>query len=492
MTDYEVVVIGAGVSGIGAAARLIQQGVRDFVVLEKGDALGGTWRDNTYPGCGCDVPSRLYSYTFAPNPEWTRVFAKQAEILDYLRDTATRHGVTEHVRFGVEVLRAQWDPATARWQMSTSDGDITARAVIAAAGPWHTPNLPDIPGLDGFDGPVFHSSRWEHDVGLTGKRVAVVGSGASAVQFVPAIAPTVQRLHLFQRTPQWVLPKPDHHIPQVERRLLRWPRALTSLRGLEYRSLEALGYAFRHPRTQPLLRTIATMNIRRAIRDPQLRRKVTPDYPVGCTRPLVSNDYYPALTRPNVEVHATGVAEVRGNTVIADDGTAAEVDAIILGTGFRILDLPVAGRVLDAGGVSLADRWQGSPQAYLGTTVAGFPNLFLVLGPSLGTVNSAFVVVEAQLAHIMGALRQLRTAESIEVRQQVQDAFNARVQAALPSTAYHAGGCRSYYIDANGRNSFSWPWATDRMVAQLGRFDPADYRVVDAAVTCSSAATEVR
>jgi cation diffusion facilitator CzcD-associated flavoprotein CzcO len=477
--EHEVVVIGAGASGIGAAVRLSQQGVRDFVVLEKGNAVGGTWRDNTYPGCGCDVPSRLYSYTFAPNPDWSRVFAKQPEILTYLGDTADRFGVTKHVRLGVEVLDAQWDPETARWRLSTSDGDITARAIIAAAGPWHTPNLADIPGLAEFDGPVFHSSRWDHDVDLAGKRVAVIGSGASAVQFVPAIAPAAQRLHLFQRTPQWVLPKPDHHIPEVERQLLRRRWFLNALRRLEYRALESLGLAFRRPRAQPLLRAIAKAHIRRAIGDPSLRRKVTPDYPVGCTRPLVSNDYYPALTRPNVAVHATGVASVRGNTVIGVDGTSAEVDAIVLGTGFRILDLPIAGRVRDADGVSLADRWLGSPQAYLGTTVAGFPNLFLVLGPSLGTVNSAFVIIEAQLTYIVDALRHLRTVDSLDVRRPIQDAFNARVQAALPGTAYSAGSCRSYFVDANGRNSFSWPWATDRMIRLLGRFDPSDYRVGD-------------
>ncbi|MFI9386917.1 flavin-containing monooxygenase [Kutzneria sp. NPDC052558] len=473
--EHEVVVIGAGASGIGAAVRLLDQGIRDFVVLEKGNAVGGTWRDNTYPGCGCDVPSRLYSYTFAPNPEWSRVFAKQREILAYLGDTATRFGVDEHLRLGVEVHAARWDATALRWRLSTSDGDLTARAIIAAAGPWHTPNLPDIPGLQGFDGPVFHSSRWDHDVDLAGRRVAVVGSGASAVQFVPAIAPVVRQLHLFQRTPQWVLPKPDHHIPRVERRLLRWHRALAALRGLEYRALESLGFAFRRPRAQPLLRAVAKAHIRRAISDSSLRRKVTPDYPVGCTRPLVSNDYYPALTRPNVQVHATGVAEVRGNTVVAADGTTAEVDAIVLGTGFRILDLPIAERVFDADGASLADHWQGSPQAYLGTTVAGFPNLFLVLGPSVGIINSAFVLIEAQLTYIMSALRHLRT--SLEVRRPVQDAFNARVQAALPGTAYNAGGCRSYYIDANGRNSFSWPWSTERLVELLGRFDPTEYRV---------------
>lgn len=473
--EHEVVVIGAGASGIGAAIRLREQGITDFVVLEKGPGVGGTWRDNTYPGCACDVPSRLYSYTFAPNPDWSRVFAGQPEILTYLQDTADRHGVTHHLRLGVEVHTARW--ANGHWRLSTSAGDITARVLIAAAGPWHEPNLPDIPGLTNFDGPVFHSSRWDHDVDLTGKRVAVVGSGASAVQFVPAIAPRVRRLHLFQRTPHWVLPKPDHRVPAVERRLLRNPRALALLRGAEYRSLEALGFAFRHPRLQPLLRAIATAHIRAAIRDPALRRTVTPDYPVGCTRPLVSNNYYPALTRPHVQVHPTGVGEVRGNTLVSTDGTTAEADAVILGTGFRILDMPLAERVFDADGTSLAGHWHGSPRAYLGTTVAGFPNLFLLLGPSLGTVSSAFVIIEAQLSHVMRALSHLRAtgAGSLEVRAHVQDTFNARVQAALPTTAYQAGGCRSYYIDANGRNSFSWPWSTDRMIELLGRFDPRDY-----------------
>jgi cation diffusion facilitator CzcD-associated flavoprotein CzcO len=475
MAEHEVVVIGAGASGIGAAVRLRQQGVTDFVVLEKGAGIGGTWRDNTYPGCACDVPSRLYSYSFAPNPDWSRVFAAQPEILAYLQDTARHHDLASHVRLGVEVRQARWD--NTRWRLSTSAGDLTARVVIAAAGPWHEPNLPDIPGLAGFDGPVFHSSRWDHGVDLTGRRVAVVGSGASAVQFVPAIAPTVRRLHLFQRTPQWVLPKPDHRVPNLERRLLRNPRALAMLRSAEYRSLEALGFAFRHPRLQPVLKAIAAAHIRAAIRDPALRRAVTPDYPVGCTRPLVANNYYPALTRRNVEVHATGVREIRGNTVTGADGTTAEVDAVILGTGFRILDMPLAARLLDTRGASLADHWQGSPRAYLGTTVAGFPNLFLLLGPSLGTVSSAFVVIEAQLRHVMQALGHLRAsgAVSLAVRESVQEAFNTRVQAALPMTAYQAGGCRSYYVDANGRNSFSWPWSTDRMIELLDRFDPRDY-----------------
>ncbi|WP_163505902.1 flavin-containing monooxygenase [Fodinicola acaciae] len=478
-SEYEVVVVGAGAAGIGAAVRLREHGFEDFVVLEKAASVGGTWRDNTYPGCACDVPSRLYSYTFAPNSEWSRVFARQPEILAYLTDTASRFGIMGRVRLGVEVQQARWDASAARWRLTTTSGDFTARVLIAAAGPWHTPHVPEIPGIDGFDGPVFHSSRWDHDADLTGKRVAVIGSGASAVQFVPAIAPKVAELTLFQRTPQWVLPKPDHHVPEVERRLLRNPHALALLRGGEYRSLETLGFAFRHPRLQPALRAIGVANINAAIRDRTLRRMVTPAYPVGCTRPLISNNYYPALTRPNVRVRASGLAEVRGNTVVGADGSTAAVDAIVFGTGFRILDMPVAERVYDAAGASLSDHWRGSPQAYLGTTVAGFPNLFLLLGPSLGTVTSAFVIIEAQLAYVMAALRHLRTsgAVSLQVRQQVQDAFNARVQAALPKTAYSAGGCRSYYIDANGRNSFSWPWSTKRLTTLLDRFDPDDYLV---------------
>ncbi|QWF81214.1 flavin-containing monooxygenase [Amycolatopsis sp. CA-230715] len=479
VNDFEVLVIGAGASGIGAAISLRRMGITDFAVLEKADGLGGTWRANTYPGCACDVPSALYSYSFAPNPEWTRAFAGQDEIRRYLVDTAEKAGVTGHLRFGVEVLRAEWKGE--HWELDTTDGRLTAKIVIAAAGPWHEPLIPELPGLDGFDGEVFHSSRWNHDYDLTGKRVAVVGTGASAVQFVPEIQKQVGRLHVFQRTAQWVLPKPDHYVPKAERWLLRKvPAARRALRAAEYGAMEALGLGFRHPWILRLVQRIGLAHLRLTIRDRALRKALTPDYTLGCKRLLMSNSYYPALAKSNVDVHATAVAKVDGNTVVGADGSSAEVDAIIFGTGFHILDMPIADRVFGADGRSLAEHWKGSPEAYLGTVTSGFLNAFLLLGPSLGTGHSsAFMIMEAQLAYVTAAIGRIRAGNwsSVDVRKDVQDAFNAEVQAALPGTVYNAGGCSSYYLDVNGRNSFSWPWSTGAMRRRITRFDPAAYTI---------------
>jgi len=481
--DFEIVVIGAGASGIGAAIRLRQTGITDFAVLEKAGDLGGTWRANTYPGCACDVPSALYSYSFAPNPEWTRAFATQPEIRGYLRSTADRYGVTDHIRYGVEVTRSQWNDRAQRWELDTTRGRFTARVVVAAPGPWNEPLIPDLPGLDGFGGETFHSSHWNHEYDLTGKRVAVLGTGASAVQFVPEIAPRVRELHLFQRTAQWVLPKPDHYVPRLERWLMRTvPAAQRALRSAEYAGMEAFGVGFRHPWILRLIQRIGLAHLRLTVRDRALRRALTPDYTLGCKRLLMSNTYYRALTRDNVSVHPTAVARVDGNRVVGADGSAAEVDAIIFGTGFHILDMPIADRVFDAAGRSLADHWRGSPQAYLGTVTAGFPNAFLLLGPNLGTGHSsAFMILEAQLAYVTDAIGQLRANgwSSIRVRPEVQAAYNAEVQAALPGTVYNSGGCSSYYLDGNGRNSFSWPWSTGRMRRRIRAFDPDDYAIAE-------------
>ncbi|MGW7406177.1 flavin-containing monooxygenase [Streptomyces sp. NPDC054833] len=479
--DVEVLIIGTGLSGIGAAVRLRQAGIHDLVLMEKADDLGGTWRDNTYPGCACDVPSALYSYSFAPNPEWTRAFAGQPEIRAYLGDTAARYGITPLIHFGTEAVRAQWHPHQARWLVETNRDRYTARFLIAAAGPWHEPLLPDIPGLADFPGEVFHSSRWRHDHDLTGTRVAVVGSGASAVQFVPAIQPHVGRLHLFQRTAQWVLPKPDHYVPRAERWLMRrLPAAQRALRNAEYAALETLGVGFRHPSLLRAVQKVGTLHLKATVKDPQLRQALTPDYTLGCKRLLLSNTYYPALTRPNVTVHATAVAAVRGSRVIGADGSGADVDTIILGTGFHILDMPIAHRVFDADGASLDDHWKGSPDAYLGTTVSGFPNAFVLLGPHLGTGHSsAYTILEAQLDYVTAAVRHFRASgwTSMNVRPEVQAAFSAEIQQALPRTVYNAGGCSSYYLDDNGRNSFSWPWSTGRMRRRLAEFDPEAYDI---------------
>jgi cation diffusion facilitator CzcD-associated flavoprotein CzcO len=479
---HEVVIVGAGICGVGAAIRLRQAGVDDVVVVEKADTYGGTWRANTYPGCACDVPSRLYSYSFAPNPEWSRVFAEQGEILDYVDRVARDHGLAEVTRFGTEVLGARWDEDDATWHIETSTGELTARFVVSAAGPWNEPNIPDIPGLDQFTGEVFHSSRWNHDYDLAGKRVAVIGTGASAVQFVPEIAPMVESLALFQRTPHWVLPKPDHAIPGIEKwGMRRIPGLRRSVRQVEYGGMEALGTAYHRPKPfMHAVQALAKAYLRIAVRDPELRDKLTPRYLIGCKRILFSNNWFTTLQRPNVSVNATAVEKVVGSTVIGADGSEADVDAIILGTGFRILDMPVAGLVRDGAGRSLADHWAGSPEAYLGSVVTGFPNAFILLGPSLGTGHtSAFVIAEAQIEYMVEGILTARERDwrSMQVRPEVQQAYVAQVQAALPRTAYNLSSCHSYYVDENGRNSFSWPWSSGALVRRVSAFDPEVFEV---------------
>jgi cation diffusion facilitator CzcD-associated flavoprotein CzcO len=481
LRKVDVLVIGAGASGIGAAVTLREMGLRSFVVLEKAADIGGTWRDNTYPGCACDVPSALYSYSFAPNLDWTRAFAGQPEIRGYIERVAAEYGVQEHVRCGVEVTSAGWDPARRRWLVETTDGRWSTQILVAGTGPWNEPLVPQLPGLDSFPGRVFHSARWDHGFDLDGKRVAVVGTGASAVQFVPAIAPQVAQLHVYQRTAQWVLPKPDFAVPRWLHGLLHCaPGMHRAMRAVQYGVMEALGIGFRRPWVLRIVQQLGRRHLRRSVPDTTLRAALTPDYTLGCKRLLMSDTFYPALTRPNVDLHATAVSELRGGTVVGTDGSEHEVDAIIFGTGFHILDMPVATLLRDGDGRSLDDHWQGSPSAHLGTMVHGFPNLFLLLGPNLGTGHSsAFAILEAQLAQLRDCLRHMHDHgwDSVEVRKEVQDAYNAEVQAALGRTVYNAGGCSSYYLDGNGRNSFSWPWSTSRLRRRVGTFEPSDYEV---------------
>lgn len=475
-----IAIVGAGMSGIGAAIGLAEDGF-DFVVLEKSDRLGGTWRDNTYPGCACDVPSALYSYSFAPNPGWTRAFAGQAEILAYLHDVAARHRVVERIRFGVSVEAARWDPRARRWHLETSAGSLTADVLVAAAGPWHEPKLPAIEGIASFEGRSFHSSRWDHQRSVRGERVAIVGTGASAVQIVPAIAGEVAHLHVYQRTAQWVLPKPDALVPERGRDVLRRAPLLgRALRRAEYAALEAFGLGFREPRLMTIVERIARAHLERSIEDPDLRRLLTPDYTLGCKRLLMSNSFYPALARAHVSVHAAEVVRVRGRRVLASDGSDVEVDTIVYATGYRILDMPLSERIFDGAGTSLAASWGGSPRAYLGTTIAGFPNLFLLLGPSLGTGHSsAFTILEAQLRYVRDGLRQMRTHRIavVDARREVMAAYFAEVQEAVARTVYATGGCASYYVDRNGRNTFAWPWSTPALERRLASFDLDAYDV---------------
>lgn len=476
----DVLVVGAGISGIGAAIRLRREGIDSFVVLEKSARPGGTWRDNTYPGCACDVPSLLYSYSFARKPDWSRVFAAQPEILDYVENTLGRFGVEPFIRYEEPALEARWDESLSRWVVRTEKAVYHARVMIGCTGYLHEPIIPSIPGLDDFPGEVFHSSRWNHDHDLKGRKVAVIGTGASAIQFVPAIQPEVAELHIFQRTPQWILPKPDVSAGGVARRVLALPGARKIVERLVWTGFEAFGVGFRRPLILKQVERLARAHLRLSVPDPIRRRALTPDYRLGCKRVLLSNDYYPAVSKPNVSLLPTGVARIEGDTVVGQDGNRRQVNTIILGTGFHVADQPIAHRVKRADGRTLAEVWNGSPEAYRGSVIHGFPNLFLVLGPNLAIGhNSAFIVIEAQLDYAISALRKMRenNLARIEVLPEVQAAYNKKVQRDLQGTVWNTGGCSSYYLDSNGRNSIGFPWSTLTMQRLLRRFDDEHFDV---------------
>ncbi|MGA5100761.1 flavin-containing monooxygenase [Streptomyces lavendulocolor] len=492
MSQHEhvrVAVIGSGFGGLGAAVRLRREGITDFVVLERADSVGGTWRDNSYPGCACDVPSHLYSFSFAPNPDWPRTFSGQRHIRAYLEHVTDTFRLRPHIRLGHEVLMMRWDNDELRWEIETSRGTLTADVVVSATGPLSDPKIPDVPGLASFEeagGKVFHSARWDHDYDLTGKRVAMIGTGASAIQIVPAIQPEVGRLTLFQRTPPWVMPRMDRAITGVERWLHRQlPLTGTARRGLLWGIRELQVSAFtKRPNELKLVESIAKANMARAIKDPALRAKLTPEYRIGCKRILLSSEYYPALARPNVDVVASGLAEVQGSTVVAADGTRTEVDAIIFGTGFRVTDMPIAERVVGADGITLAEAWKDGMESLRGATAAGFPNWMTIIGPNTGLGNSSMILmIESQLNYLADYVRQLDLLggrAALAARPSAVAAWNRRVQARMERTVWKAGGCDSWYLDANGRNTTLWPGTTSEFRRATKAVDLSEYEVVRA------------
>jgi cation diffusion facilitator CzcD-associated flavoprotein CzcO len=474
-----IAIVGAGFGGLGAAIRLKQRGHDDFVVFERAGDLGGTWRDNSYPGCACDVPSHVYSFSFALNPTWSSTYSPQPEIWQYLRGCADRFALRPNIRFDTDVRLAYWDAAAGHWRIETSRGEWTADVLISAGGPLNEPVIPKLAGLETFRGETFHSSRWNHGHDLTGRRVAVIGTGASAIQFVPAIQPSVAHLTLFQRTAAWVMPRNERPLRRWEHALYRRiPGAQRLMRTIVYWAIESTVIGFLRPPVMRLAQRIALRNLRSAVADPALRARLTPDYAMGCKRVLKSNTYYPALTRANVDVVTDPIAEVRPGGIVTRDGVEHEVDTIIFGTGFHVTDLPISERVRGRDGRSLAEVWQGSPQAYRGTTVAGFPNLFLLLGPNTGLGhNSVVLMIESQIEYILGALKTLQHARSIEPRAQAQRAFTAAVDRRMAKTVWATGGCSSWYIDKTGRNSTLWPGSTWRFRQRMKRFDPHAYEV---------------
>jgi cation diffusion facilitator CzcD-associated flavoprotein CzcO len=476
--DTDIAIVGAGFSGLGAAIKLAQNGFDDYVVLERSGAVGGTWSANTYPGCQCDVPSNLYSFSFARNPDWTHSYPEQPQIHEYLRDCAERFGVMPRIRLNCELLDAEWVPEERRWRIETSDGTMTARVLIAAPGLLSEPRIPEIPGLDSFQGKWFHSARWDHSHDLTGRRVAVVGTGASAIQIVPRIQPQVEQLYVLQRTPPWILAHNDREIgPRLKAIYRRFPPAQRLARETVYWLREGLCAAF--VKFRPILKfteLIARAHIRKQVKDPELRKRVTPGYALGCKRILLSDNWYPALQEPNAELVSAGIAEIRERSIAFEDGSEREVDTIVFGTGFSPTDPPLAHRIRRRDGDTLSEAWRESMRAYLGSTVAGFPNLFFLWGPNTNLAHSSVVFMsESQLSYVIDALKTMRRdgTAAVEVRREVQDAWNAEVQEKLQSTVWNTGGCASWYMDRNGDNPIMWPGFTFTFRRMTRRFDPA-------------------
>lgn len=477
-----VAIVGSGFSGLGMALRLKATGEESFVVLEREDSLGGTWRDNTYPGAACDIQSHLYSYSFMPNPEWSRVYAGQQEILDYLHSCARGGGVEDHLRFGSELLEATWDDVQGFWKLETAGGRYEANILIAAAGHLSDPKYPDIPGIEEFDGTVFHSARWDHEATFEGKRVGVLGTGASAIQIVPEVAQTAGHLTVFQRSAPYVVPRMDREYSQAERSMFaRMPATAQELRRELFWANEA-----RFPQRRGIeafidrVTGIALGHLEDQVPDPELREKLTPDYAIGCKRILISNKYFPTYLQDNVTLETTGIGHVEGNRIELRDGTAHELDVLIVSTGFEASDLPISYRIRGQEGVLLSDRWADGEQAYACNTVNGFPNLFVMNGPNSGLgAGSIIFVIECQIDYILGALAELdrRGSDRLEVSWEAETGFADMVAQKAEGTVWLDGGCKSWYVDQrNGRLTTIWPDFMTHFRQINGVFDPAPYR----------------
>ena len=483
---YDTFIVGAGISGLCAAIKMKKEGYHDFKIIEKATRVGGTWRENTYPGCGCDVPSSLYSFSFAPSSKWSHLFARQPEILSYLEEVSEDFGIQELIEFGTELENAEWDEARHLWVLDTRTGNkkaqTLARTVVFATGPITEAQIPSLPGLDTFTGEMFHSAKWNHDYDLTGKRVAVIGTGASAIQFVPQIQPQVKELHVFQRTAPWVLPKPDMTLGETSKQIIdKLPIIQKSWRKAVAQSLNVINFGLRNPAALKPVSTAAKQLLRVQVKDKTLRKAVTPDFTLGCKRILFANNYYPALQADNTNLIPHGLVEVDGNTVIAANGERHDVDVIIWGTGFEVSHPPIGRKVIDANGNRLSDLWKdSSPEAFLGATMKDVPNAFLVLGPNVLVYDSFIGLAEAQLDYIIDGLKKIKAkgVSRITINPAVLQKHNERVQKHLKTTVFNSGGCKSYYLDQNGRNFAAWPWSLAALKKRLSSFKLGDYDVV--------------
>lgn len=489
----EMAIVGAGFGGLGMAIRQLQQGNKDFVIIEKGADVGGTWHENHYPGAACDVQSHMYSFSFAPKTDWTQRYAGWQEIHQYIKDVTDDYGLRSHILFNSEVTAAQFDEETAYWDLSLADGSmIKAKFFVLASGPLHVPQIPKVKGIENFKGKVFHSAQWAHDYDLTGKTVASIGTGGSAVQYLPEIAKQVKQLDVYQRTPAWVIPRDERKYLEVNKKLFaKFPLLRKIHRARLYWSNESRVVGMSAPKIMKGASQLAKLFINFQVKDKEVAKKLTPDYVIGCKRILISNRYYPTFNRPNVELLTDGIAEVKANSIVTKDGQERPVDCIIYGTGFitdpRIYmkNFPCVG----LGGRELMQDWKDGAEAYYGISTTGYPNMFQLVGPNttLGH-NSIIFMIEAQVHYILEAIKLMKQndADYIDVKADVQQTFNEKVQEKLQGTVWQVGGCVSWYQQDGGKNFALWPGYTWRYWMETRKVKESDYNFVKVQQTVSA------
>ncbi len=486
-TNMHVAIVGSGFAGIGLGIRLALSGNRDFTILERAPSLGGVWRDNTYPGVSCDVPAHLYSYSFEPNPHWSRLFAPQSEILAYLERCADKHAIRQHIKFSAGVTAATFDEQTGLWTVQTSDGgSLQARFLVSASG--HALTVPVLPKLQGsakFQGAQFHSARWNHSVSIKGKRVAVVGTGASAIQIVPNIVDDVAQLTVFQRTAPWVLPRNERPMgAALQARMERWPILQKALRGLIYSLMESMAVGFVvDPRINKWREGSAIQHLNTSVADPVLRAKLTPQFVLGCKRVLYSDTYYQALQQPHVEVVKGAIASLNATGIVDEHGVQRDFDVIVYATGFEASEaaapFALSGRTIDGQVVDVATAWQDGIEAYLGTTISGLPNFFMMLGPNTGLGHSSMIyMMESQMNYLLDAFAKVRASHArwVDVKANVQRHFNDGIQGRLKNTIWQTG-CQSWYLRPDGKNTTVWPGFTFEFRNRTRHFDIENYTV---------------